>query len=387
MIIAGHSDVWGGDESEVLTTYLERLAQVSCDDQLGLIVRTASQLTGGGVAFVVGGTEEAPFEYAGPPRFDPEGCRRLLRILLSLGLPEEGHLLWEGGTLPGAEDVLESVVGVQLSKSQGLWLIALPRQGRILGRKELGRLRLVRRMLWQQNRHQHAFGQCKEALLGIIHSLSAALDGRDLCIAGHSERVARMGVLLARHLELEDRDVNDLYLGGLLHDVGMISVPDAVLSKNGPLTAEERALIETHPVIGDSILAPVASLRHLRPIVRNHHERLDGRGYPDRLRGEAIPVPARILAVADASDAMLSDRPYRKGMPLEKVVEIMKGGAGSQWDPYVVEAFLANTAEIAQIHGRGLGDSVAGAVGQTAHSGGESPENHPSLIRGAFSPA
>jgi len=187
---------------------------------------------------------------------------------------------------------------------------------------------------------------------------------RDPYTWGHSERVARMAVRLAHEMGLSESDISDLYLGGLLHDIGKIGVRDDVLRKPGPLTEEERAMIEKHTVIGDAILSHVGQLTHLRPIVRNHHERWDGRGYPDRLRGEHIPLAARILAVADGCDAMLSDRPYRKGMAPERIDQIVREGAGSHWDPDVVAMFFACRDDIYSVHQQGVGDSVARALDQ-----------------------
>src|SRR5262245_38343000 len=140
-------------------------------------------------------------------------------------------------------------------------------------------------------------------------------------------------------MRLSESMRSELYLGGLLHDVGKIGVPDEVLRKPDRLTDEEFALVMQHAVIGDAIVGHVKQLAHLRPLVRNHHERFDGRGYPDCLVGEAIPLGARIMAVADSCDAMSSDRPYRKGMPPERVAEVLSAGAGQQWDPRVIEAF------------------------------------------------
>src|SRR5439155_8767642 len=147
-------------------------------------------------------------------------------------------------------------------------------------------------------------------------------------------------------LDMPQAVQSDLYLAGLLHDVGKIGIRDDVLQKPGRLTAEETAHIQEHPVIGDRLVCHIKPLQHLRPGVRNHHERWDGRGYPDGLAGEDIPLQARILAVADSCDAMMSARPYRSALPPVRIDAIMLEGAGSQWDPRVVEAFLACRHEL-----------------------------------------
>jgi HD-GYP domain-containing protein (c-di-GMP phosphodiesterase class II) len=153
-----------------------------------------------------------------------------------------------------------------------------------------------------------------------------------------------------------------VYLGGLLHDIGKIGVPDQVLRKPGRLTDAEYEQVKQHTLVGDAILKHVKQLAHLRPLVRNHHEQFDGAGCPDGLAGEAIPLEARILAVADGFDAMMSERPYRRALTVEKIESILRGGAGKQWDPTIIEAFFACRDDIFPICERGLGDSVVRAV-------------------------
>jgi HD-GYP domain-containing protein (c-di-GMP phosphodiesterase class II) len=190
------------------------------------------------------------------------------------------------------------------------------------------------------------FQDVEDLFLGVVRALSSAIDAKDPYTCGHSERVARVASRLGRELGLPEPDVNQLYLAGLLHDVGKIGIRDAVLLKSGMLTAEEYEHIKEHPRIGFEILSGVRQLRHLLPGVRNHHENFDGSGYPDALAGHEIPLMARIMAVADAYDAMSSDRPYRKGMSADRVERIFRDGAGVQWDRRVVETFISIHAEI-----------------------------------------
>jgi len=181
----------------------------------------------------------------------------------------------------------------------------------------------------------------EELYLGGIQSLAAALELKDPYTRGHSERVSRFGRQIAQALGLAAPMVRSIELGGQLHDVGKIGVRESVLNKPGPLTREEYEHIMTHPLLGWRILHPL--LRHeptVLNVVRSHHERLDGSGVPDGLSGDAIPLEARIIAVADAYDAMMSRRPYRAGLRAADALAELHREAGSQFDPMVVEAFL-----------------------------------------------
>ena len=167
-------------------------------------------------------------------------------------------------------------------------------------------------------------------------------------------------------MKLSRGEISDLYLAGLLHDVGKIGIRDEVLCKPGPLTPEEYAHIREHPVIGERIIANVTRLAYLRPGVRGHHERFDGKGYPDGLAGEAIPLMARILAVADSCDAMMSARRYRPALSPARIEAIFREGAGTQWDPRIVEYFFACRHDLYAVCQRGLGQSVYMAVERAA---------------------
>lgn len=168
-------------------------------------------------------------------------------------------------------------------------------------------------------------------------TLAAALDARDPYTAGHSQRVAEYAVHIGMLAKLPDHLMEELRKSALLHDVGKIGTRDAVLLKDGVLTDEEFDQIKQHPVQGELILRqiePADAMAPILPGVRSHHERYDGKGYPDGLMGESIPLFGRIIAVADAFDAMTSDRPYRKGMDTDTAMHILDKGRGSQWDPY-----------------------------------------------------
>jgi HD-GYP domain-containing protein (c-di-GMP phosphodiesterase class II) len=181
----------------------------------------------------------------------------------------------------------------------------------------------------------------KEALfLGTIRGMVSALDARDKYTRGHSERVATTARDIAAALQLPETEIEDIYISGLLHDIGKIGVPDHVLLKPGRLTDEEFDIIKQHPTIGYEILKQIPAMSSILPGVLHHHEAVDGRGYPYGLKGQAIPLMARILAVADSFDAMTSTRAYRPKMPLEKAFAILREHAGVQWDAQVVDVFL-----------------------------------------------
>ncbi len=173
-----------------------------------------------------------------------------------------------------------------------------------------------------------------------LSAFSGMLDARDSETEGHSQRVVAYAVAIGRELRLDQADMAALEVGALLHDIGKVGVADAILRKNGPLTAEEWIEMRRHPEIGWALAARIPFLHNASLLVRHHHERWDGKGYPDQLRGEDIPLIARVFAVADSFDAMISDRPYRLGLPLGDAISELQRGAGSQFDPQVIEAFL-----------------------------------------------
>lgn len=175
---------------------------------------------------------------------------------------------------------------------------------------------------------------------GTVLAFARAIDANSPWTAGHSERVTRVAVEIGRELQLTEAELDTLQRGGLLHDIGKIAVPPAVLDKVGRLSDEEWELMRRHPVVGCEILSPIPAFADALPIVRSHHERMDGTGYPDQLYGEAIPFLARVLAVADVFDALASDRPYRAGMTTAGACDIIQRGSGTHFDPRVVHAFM-----------------------------------------------
>jgi putative nucleotidyltransferase with HDIG domain len=188
-----------------------------------------------------------------------------------------------------------------------------------------------------------------EFFASVVRALTSAIDAKDPYTCGHSDRVARLSVALARRMGCSTEELDTIYLSGLLHDIGKIGIDDNVLRKPGALTEEELEHIKTHPELGFKILNGVKQLDKVLPIVLHHHEAWDGAGYPAGLKAEECPMLARIVAVADSIDAMSSDRPYRKGIPDEKLDKILREGAGRQWDPQVVNAAFQVRDELRHI--------------------------------------
>lgn len=182
--------------------------------------------------------------------------------------------------------------------------------------------------------------ELEEAYIGATLALAEAVDARDAYIAGHARRTGSLAVQVARMMGLPEDQVQDIQSGAILHDVGKISVPDSILSKSGPLNAQEWQVMRQHTIAGARILAPIARLSRAAEIVRYHHERWDGTGYPEGLKDDAIPLGARIVAVVDAYTAMIDERTYRRALSHDEALEELQRYAGTQFDPTAVAAFL-----------------------------------------------
>jgi putative two-component system response regulator len=180
----------------------------------------------------------------------------------------------------------------------------------------------------------------EEQAKSAVFSLAGSVDSRQHMRNGHSERLVAYAEQLGESLGLGEDNLQELRIASWLHDIGKIAVPENILLKAGPLDAEETRIMREHPVIGEKMCAPLKSLRHVLPVIRHHHERMDGSGYPDGLRGEAIPLKARILQVVDIYDALTTDRPYRGALPPEQALEILFSEADNGWlDASVVWKF------------------------------------------------
>jgi putative two-component system response regulator len=180
-----------------------------------------------------------------------------------------------------------------------------------------------------------------EAAHGVVAALANAVEAKDVTTENHCQRLAGLAYQMAMAVDIEGTQLKGVVFGALLHDVGKIGVSEAILTKPGPLTEPEWVEMRQHPIIGEKICKPLTSSRLFAPIVRHHHERWDGTGYPDRLRGEEIPIGARIVGLVDSFDAMVHDRPYRAAMSLERAVAELNANAGRQFDPGLIGFFLA----------------------------------------------
>src|SRR5882672_3971697 len=174
----------------------------------------------------------------------------------------------------------------------------------------------------------------------VLFSMARAIEAKDSYTQGHVERVSRLAVRLGQHLDLADEEIDSLRKGGILHDIGKIGVPDKILNKAGPLTSEERSIIRMHPGQGAKICEKLKSIKGAIPVIRHHHERLDGTGYPDQLSGEDIPLLARVMTIVDIYDALTTTRSYRKRLPPEVALEIMRDEANKGWwDQHILNEF------------------------------------------------
>lgn len=179
----------------------------------------------------------------------------------------------------------------------------------------------------------------------MVEALTAALDAKNSYTCGHSGRVAELSLRITRQLKLPLAEQDRIHVGAHLHDIGKIGIPDAILDKPGRLNSQEMEMIKTHPVIGDQIIGKTRLFQSVADIVRHHHERYDGKGYPDGLRGDEIPLGARVVAVADAFDAMTSPRPYRPAMDATAALNELVRCRNSQFDPMLVDVFVRLVAD------------------------------------------
>jgi cyclic di-GMP phosphodiesterase len=204
--------------------------------------------------------------------------------------------------------------------------------------RELGELYALERERSQDL--EAALESLRETYLSTMTSLAQVIEAKDASTRGHLDRTRTYGVALAERIDATLAARPDVGYGFFLHDIGKVGVPEPILCKDGPLTDAEWEVMRAHPAIGAQIVEPIQFLQGAVDIIRHHHERFDGAGYPDGLRREQIPLPARIFAVADSFDAMTSDRPYRDALAVDHALDEIRTGAGTQFDPEVVEEFL-----------------------------------------------
>ena len=256
----------------------------------------------------------------------------------------------EGGFVIGAFEIYADAARIENSiaaKKRVIWLatfIVFFLLWALLGLLVRGASKMLRRQTDQLRKRSKdlmaAYARLEESSLEAIESLNATVEAKDPYTAGHSRRVQKVAVAIGEELDLPKGRLDPLRLGALFHDIGKIAVPDAVLTKPARLTDDEFERIKRHSEDGSLIVAKFGPLRATVPIIRHHHERWDGSGYPDRLAGDEIPVEAAIVALADAWDAMTTERPYHRALTLEEAFREVRRGRGSQFSPEVVDAFF-----------------------------------------------
>ncbi len=264
------------------------------------------------------------------------------RILFVCGLTVAGGIV-------GARWLTQRIIRPIRQLSQGVERLKLspaPISVPVLAEDELGRLtedfnRMAAELAAQRQNLIASSQELEKSYHDIVQILAGALDARDNYTYGHSARVAQLAVMLGKQLGLTNRQLKELEMACLLHDIGKIRVPDRILNKQAPLDRQESSRIRQHPAHGVEILALADSLRPYIPTVKHHHERFDGQGYPDGLCGEQIPLYAQIVALTDTYDAMTSSRPYREGLPVETALKEIQRFRGSQFSPELTDKFVS----------------------------------------------
>lgn len=336
-----------------LTRSSAQMGQVCLDRLCQLIGATGNLL-------LIGEVSESGSEVEHPPQVITHGSMSLNATTLQDLLNRFPGQDWSeplvqndvGNSLLGADQQIHNFILARISSGtlQSGWILLcnLP-EGREFGKIEATLLQSISTLLGTHRQNRLMYHELEDLLMQFVSSLVSTLDAKDPYTRGHSERVASIARRLGQELGLPERDLKDIYQAGLLHDIGKIGVNDAILQKEGSLTDEEFDEVKKHPEIGYRILSGLKSLRPLLPGVRNHHENYSGSGYPDGLAGERIPLMARILAVADAYDAMRSDRPYRTGIAVERIEEMFHEDKGHQWDPAIIKAYFQARDEVFEL--------------------------------------
>ena len=247
--------------------------------------------------------------------------------------------------------------------------------------RQLERYAADLRETFMQERERSA--QLTRSYMATVRALSNAVEARDSYTGKHAERVAAYAIEIARALGVRaggadlGADLFEIEFGFLLHDIGKVAMPDAILFKPGALTDEERALMARHPVVGAEIMDGIEFLQEAAKVVRSHHERWDGSGYPDGLAGEAIPITARVFAVADVLDALTTDRPYRPRMSLPEARTFIVEASGTHFDPAVVAAFSRVSDAVVQQIGHSIPSRTTPVTDLQTGPASSSPERRP----------
>jgi putative nucleotidyltransferase with HDIG domain len=243
------------------------------------------------------------------------------------------------GLAPGMKRV--ALVPIELSEGRRGALAAINREAEEFGSPDAKLIRSTSNVTSIVIENRRLYRELQELMLDLVRSLVSSIDAKDPYTCGHSERVAITARRVAIQMRLPAEQVEQIYLAGLLHDIGKIGTPEQILRKEGKLEAEEWRIMKQHPTVGHRILAGIRKLESIRDVVLSHHERLDGKGYPAGLKGDEIPLLARIVGIADAFDAMTSNRPYRPMLPMEYVKKEIERCIGTQFDVRAAEALLS----------------------------------------------
>jgi diguanylate cyclase (GGDEF)-like protein len=278
-------------------------------------------------------------------KFDPKSVRKFFAGKEPFVVGPEEHAQIEGAT----QIVIGSsfaVAPIELEAGRlGCIAVAVPDDGEFTER-HLGLLAGIAHQAKLALTNAASFHSLETTFLETVEALANALEANDEYTSSHARWITDLALKVGKGLGLDAQQLKRLELGALFHDIGKIGIPGAILAKPGPLTEAERRIIETHPALGERIIAPIDRLEEVRPIVRHCHERYDGAGYPDKLAGEDIPLESRIIFVCDAYHAMTTDRPYRKRLPSGVALQRLREGAGTQFDPRVVEVCTRVLAEL-----------------------------------------
>jgi putative nucleotidyltransferase with HDIG domain len=280
--------------------------------------------------------------YHGFDHRNGEDLRGLLLQTMSIAAYWMLHVLLQAATLASTEGVRfrSAVRYLAIRSGPHVVVLSLAAVGLGIVASKFGLLVLAIAMfvLVEAYYPWKLLGEQTDALFTSLQVLAQAVDLKDPYTSGHSQRVAQYAVRLARMLDLPEDEVERIRVGALMHDIGKIGIRSRILRKPGKLTDDERALMNKHSAISADIIAPLEVLGESAEMVRRHHEHWDGSGYPEGIRADTIPLGARIILVADALDALTTDRPYRRGVPMEEAVRVIKAHAGTQFDPTVVTA-------------------------------------------------
>lgn len=353
----GRRDPWA-----VLEGLLAALTETaSAAKSVHATVEAAAEAVSADVAFWFSKPSDRVIALAGPKVVTPEWCTKFGRALLADTPNPDEVVLWTNPPGSGGAGAPSSAMLCHSPKTNGCIVLVNFDPERTFDAADVKVARVTLKMLLSQRAQAQA--GTKQLLVGLLHSLTTIIDAKDPYTAGHSERVARIATLIAKQMKLSEGQVGDVYLAGLLHDVGKIGIRDEVLQKPGKLTREEYEEIQQHPAVGDRIVAGIKPFDRLRGPVRHHHERWDGAGYPDRLARDQIPLLARVLAVADTCDALMSPRRYRPARAPSDIDGVFHQETGRQFDPAVVKAFMAVRHDIyPPIYQKGIGESAFHAI-------------------------